>query len=188
MPFLVLSPEDAGSKCGFGSMAHRLAIAAFRGSREAVPVYCMIENDDPAAAPATGEISLTVSAPEAGTLSLYVAGKKYGIPVKAADTAALLGDRIVDALTADETCPVSGANVDGVITLSAKSAGPWGNGITVALNQRKNEGEALPNGVSAAVTAPSGGAGLSALATNLPPAPGRGHRDNGGRVTDLGPG
>jgi phage tail sheath gpL-like len=185
VPFLVLSPEDVGSKCGFGGMAHRLALAAFRGSREAVPVYCLIENDNPAAAFATGEINLTVSAPEAGTFSLYVAGKRYAIPVRTTDTAALLGDRVAAALNADEDCPASAVNVDGVITLSTKSAGPWGNLITLTFNQRRSEGEALPDGVSPSFTPFSGGAGIPDLAADLPLALGSGDSANEDWFTDI---
>jgi phage tail sheath gpL-like len=184
-PFPVVSPEDLASKCGPGGMAHRLAAAAFRGSREAVPVYCLIEDDNPAAAPATGEIELQVSAPEAGTLSLYVAGKKYGVPVQANDSATLLGDRVVSALSADESCPISAVNVNGTLTLESKSAGPWGNAITVAVNQREREGEKTPLGVTVTITPLSGGAGLPDLAADLPLALGSGDSANEEWFTDI---
>lgn len=177
-PFLVLSPEDVASKCGPGSMAHRLAIAAFRGSGNAVPVYLLVEADASGATFAEGTLTLTVSAPQSGTLALYVAGKKYGIPVQPTDTATLLGDRIAAAITADQACPVSANNVDGVITFTSKSAGPWGNGITVALDQRPAEGEKKPQGVTVIIAPMTGGSGLPDVAADLPLALGSGDSAN----------
>jgi phage tail sheath gpL-like len=184
-PFLVLSPEDVASKCGPGSMAHRLALAAFRGSKNAVPVSVVIEADNAAAAAAGGTLTLTVSTPQAGTLYLYIAGKRYGIPVRKTDTATLLGDRVAAAVNADEACPVSAADVDGVVTFTSKSPGPWGNGITIAVNQRPAEGQALPQGVTAVITPMSGGTGLPDFAADLPAALGSGDSANEEGFTAL---
>ncbi|MDR2433242.1 MAG: hypothetical protein LBD47_01565 [Treponema sp.] len=140
-PFLVLSPEDVASKCGPGSMAHRLAIAAFRGSGNAVPVCLLVEADISGATFAKGTFTLSVSAPQSGTLALYVAGKKYGIPVQPTDTATLLGGRIAAAITADQACPVSADNVDGVITFTSKSAGPWATGSRLPLTSARPKGK-----------------------------------------------
>ena len=177
-PFLVLSPEDVASKCGPGSMAHRLAIAADRGSKSAVPMSVLIEADTNGATFAKGTLTLTVTGPQSGTLALYVAGKKYGIPVQPTDTAALLGGRIAVAITADQAAPVSAVNVDGVSTLTSKSAGPWGNGITVAINQRPAEGETTPTGVTAVIGAMTGGSGFPDVAADLPLALGSGDSAN----------
>jgi phage tail sheath gpL-like len=185
MPFLVLSPEDAGSKTGFGSMAHRLALAAFRGSKNAVPVYLVIEDDDSSAAAAAGTLTLTVSNPAAGTLYLYAAGKRFAVPVQKTDTSSLLGDQVEAAINADLACPVTAANVDGTVTFTAKSKGPWGNGITLALNQRPAEKEKLPAGVTAVITAMAGGAGLPRFSADLPSALGAGDSANEAGFTAL---
>jgi phage tail sheath gpL-like len=184
-PFPVLSPEDAASKCGPGSMAHRLALAAFRGSKNAVPVYLVIEADDESAAAAAGTITLTVASPAAGTLYLYVAGKQYQVPVQATDTATLLGDRIAAAVNADESAPVTASDVDGIVTFTARSKGPWGNSITIALNQRPAEGEANPQGVTTVITAMAGGAGLPGFAADLTAALGSGDSANEEGFTAL---
>jgi phage tail sheath gpL-like len=185
MPFLVLSPEEAAARCGPGSMAHRLALAAFRGSKSAVPVYAVIEEDADGAAAAAGTLAFTVSNPQAGTLSLYIGGKKYAVPVQGIDTATLLGGRAAAAVNKDESSPVSAANVDGVVTFTAKSKGPWGNGITVELNQRPAEGEANPQGVTAAVTPMTGGTGVPDFAGDLAAALGSGDSANEAGFTAL---
>jgi phage tail sheath gpL-like len=177
-PFPVLSPEDAASKCGPGSMAHRLALAAFRGGKNAVPVYLVIESDDGAATAASGTLTLTVSNPAAGTLSLYVAGKKYQIPVQKTDTAALLGGKAAAAVNADEAAPVTAAYADSVVTFTSKSKGPWGNGVTIASNQRTGEGEAFPQGVTATIAPMTGGSGLPTFAADLAAALGSGDSAN----------
>jgi phage tail sheath gpL-like len=167
VPFPVLSPEDTASKCGPGSMAHRLALTAFRGSRESIPVYVLIEEDAQGAAAATGTLTLAATDAEAETLSLYVSGKLYRIIVKAGDTETVLGEKVAAAITADEACPVYAENTDGVVMFTAKTNGSWGNYITIALNQRKAEGQVTPAGVAAAITPMSGGAGLPDFATDL---------------------
>jgi phage tail sheath gpL-like len=180
VPFLVLSPEDVASRCGPGSMAHRLALAAFRGSKNAVPVYFVIEANDSEATAASGTLTLSVSSPVAGTLYLYIAGKKYQIPIQKTDTAALLGDRVALAVNSDEAAPVTAANVDGVITFTSKSPGPWGNGITIAVNQRPAEGEASPPGVTPVLSGGtlSGGTGIPDFADDLTAALGSGDSAN----------
>jgi phage tail sheath gpL-like len=90
---------------------------------------------------------------------LYVAGKLYAVPVNKSDTAVLLGNRIAATLSADESCPVSAGNVDGVVTLTAKSKGVWGNSISVAVNQRPAENQALPLGVTLIVSPMANGQG-----------------------------
>jgi phage tail sheath gpL-like len=184
-PFLVLSPEDTASKCGPGSMAHRLALAFFRGSRNSVPVYMAIEADDSAAAAASGTLTLTVSGPAPGTLYLYIGGKKYSVPVQGTDDAILLGNRVAAAVNADEAAPVTAANADGVVTFTSKIKGLWGNAVTVAVNQRPAEGEANPQGVVSIIAPMSGGTGIPGFAEDLAAALGSGDSANEEGFTAL---
>jgi phage tail sheath gpL-like len=184
-PFLVLSPEDVASRAGSGGMAHRLALASFRGSRSSVPTYLMLEADNESAVAATGSVALTATTHGAGTLSLYIAGTLYAITVAAPDTITQIGDKIAAAVSKDSACPVSAVNAAGTVTFTAKSKGPWGNGITIALNQRPGDGETTPSGITAAITAMTGGAGLPGLAADLPLALGAGDSANEARFTDV---
>jgi len=178
-PFLVTSPEDVTGRSGFGTMAHRLALAAFRGSKNSVPVYLMLLEETPSSQSATGQIAVTAEASHAGgELALYVGGKAYKITVTPDDTAAAIGEKIADALERDLACPVVASNAGGNVTLTSKSKGPWGNGITVAVNQRLREDEALPDGVTCAITAMSGGSGLPDLEAALLNGLGRGDSAN----------
>ncbi|MFP3041889.1 hypothetical protein LQZ19_08710 [Treponema primitia] len=185
-PFPVLSPEDVADKTGAGGMAHRLSLAVTRGSSGSVPVYLLIEDDNGAATPATGTITLTNEGPHAaGVLSLYVAAKLYAIPIIVADTVSSIAAKIVAAINADDSAPVTADHVDGVVTVTSKSLGPWGNGITVAINQRLEQNQAVPDGLNIAIAAMTGGAGLPDLADDLPKALGSGDSANKEFFTDV---
>ena len=185
-PILVTSPEDVTGKAGFGTMAHRLAISAFRGSKNSVPVFLLLQEDPAAAQNATGEIAITADANhDEGILALYVAGKPYKIPILADDTAAAIAERIEAEIKKDLACPVTASHNSGTITLTSKSKGPWGNGITIAINQRVAENEALPSGVTCAITAMSGGSGLPDLAAEIELALGSGDSSNEAQFTDI---
>jgi len=185
-PVIVTSPEDVTSKAGSGSMAHRLAMAFFRGSKNSVPVYLMAEEEPQGAQAATGEIVITAEQPHGeGVIALYVAGKAYKIPVLADDDTADIGERVTATVNADTACPVVLAHNNGVITLTSKSKGPWGNEITVAINQRLAEKETLPDGITVAITAMSGGSGLPDLEADLKAGLGDGDSSNEDRYTGI---
>jgi phage tail sheath gpL-like len=188
-PVLVLSPEDVTSKAGFGTMAHRLARAAFRGTKNSVPVYLMLQEEPETAQAATGEIMIVADTADTshgdGTIALYIAGKVYKTPVLVADNALAIASRIAAAVEKDLSCPVKAVSAAGVVTLTAKSKGPWGNGITIAVNQRLNENEALPSGVFCLITPMSGGQGLPDLESGLKTALGSGDSSNEERFTDV---
>ena len=185
-PILVTSPEDVADRTGMGSMAHRLSLAAFRGSRNSVPVFLMLQEEPDTAQAATGQIAIvTEESHDEGMLSLYVAGRVYKTPVLESDTESILGERVALALNRDASCPLVAAHNNGNITLTSKSKGPWENGITVAFNQRIAEGELLPSGISCAVLAMSGGSGVPDVAAALDAGLGTGDSANHERFTDV---
>lgn len=157
-PVLVLSPEDAGARAGFGSMLHRLVLQAFKGGM-GVPVYMVPQLEAEASTAATGSVDFTASANVvAGTIHAYIAGIHVPVNVATGATAAAIATAVAAAITADKTLPVTAVAAAGVVDLTSKSAGPWGNDITIKFNLR--DGQALPAGVSAAVTVMSGGTGI----------------------------
>jgi phage tail sheath gpL-like len=165
---LILSPEDAGNRYGFGSMLHRLALFAFAGT-QGVPVYALPQAEAGGSVKAAGSLDFTASANvKAGTAYLYIAGQLVRVNLATGATAAQIATAAATAVNADKTLPVS-ALVDGVITgqvnLTAKSAGPWGNAITLAFNL--GAGQVLPSGVAVTVTAMSAGAGVPGISAAL---------------------
>ncbi len=150
VPVQVLSPEDVGNQTGFGFMLHRLAIAAFKKSG-GLETWMIPQPDDGAAVIAAGQIDFTGSTGVlAGILALYIAGIRVPIIVTVAMTPTELGDALEAAITADDNLPVTAVNAIGVVATTAKGLGLWGNDITIEFNLQA--GEALPTGITAAVT------------------------------------
>ncbi len=162
-PKLVLSPEDVGNQFGFGFMLHRLAVWSFKGSR-GVPTYVVPQSEAGGAVVAAGDVTFTAVGLKAGTISFYLAGdKKNKIVVNVVDgeTATEVAAKVIAAVNAIKELPAT-ALVNGVddfiMDLTAKSKGPFGNGISIDFNLE--EGEVLPEGLSIVVTDMVNGAGI----------------------------
>lgn len=111
-------------------------------------------DDAGAATSAAGAVVFTGPATAAGTLDVSVASKKfntYTLAVAAADTATVIGDALVAAITADATSMVTAVNTAGSVALTAKNGGTIGN--TIGL---KAAGSVA--GVTTAITAMTAGA------------------------------
>ena len=191
VPVLVLSAEDAGDKFGFGFMAHRLVREAFKGS-QGIPTYVIPQAEAGGSAQAAGDIAFTVTTVVAGTVYLYLAGDRIAVAIPAeisgtpttGDDVATLVIAAIDA--GDAGLPVTAA-VDGVdatqVNFTTKSAGPWGNDITIQLNLGINE--ELPGGITAAITDMATGAGTPDIADALNNGLGTGDTANELGITDL---
>jgi phage tail sheath gpL-like len=185
IPKLVLSPAQVGDESGFGGMAHRLALAAFRGSNYSVPVYIMYETEPSAGAQAAGSIAIAVTSALKGVIYLYIAGTLYEVAVAKGDSASTIGDAIVAVLAADTACPVTAVNTSGTVAFTSKSKGVWGNYISIAINQDLAAGQVLPSGVTATITAMTGGSGAPTVAADLQAALGVGSAANADFFTDI---
>jgi phage tail sheath gpL-like len=184
-PILVLSAEDVGDKCGFGFMAHRLAVQAFRGSR-GIETYIIPQAEAGGAVASTGNFDFAGSAGvKAGTVHLYIAGLAVPFTIVDGDSADDLATKAAAAIEAVKELPVNAA-VDGVTTsqvnVTAKSKGPWGDDISITFNL--GFGQELPSGVAVLVTDMSGGAGIPDISTALD---GLGTGDNANEIflTDV---
>lgn len=168
VPVQILSPEDAGDKFGFGTMVHRLAVQAFAGSN-GVPTYVQPQAEAGGSAASVGDIDFTASAGvAAGTIYLYIAGLPVPVSIAAGTSADDIAIAVAAAVNAIKELPVTAA-VDGVTTaqvnLTPRSTGPWGDDISITVNLGINQ--ELPSGVSAVITAFSGGAGIPTMANAL---------------------
>lgn len=146
-PVLVGTAADAGTLFGMGSQLHSM-VAAFRANNPDGQLYCL-PVADPSGDPATALIRVDTVAGAAGTLYLYVGGRRYEIVLAAADTKITTAAAIVAAITADTAAEVT-AVTDGVdtVTLTAKHEGTCGNLILIGANYGRGLGtEPMPGGL-----------------------------------------
>lgn len=149
--------DDASIDALFGPKSQAaIACRNFRLVNE-VTQLDVIPLDDTGTA-ATGVLTIAGTATEAGTIDFIIGSsirRRYSIAVASGDTATIIGDNLVAAVTADARAMASASNAAGVVTLTASWLGLSGNGIPLAIE----DGSSV-QGVTAIVsTAMSGGTG-----------------------------
>lgn len=155
VPVQILSPNDAGYKFGFGSMLHRLAIAAAKKGGQ-IETWCIPQEEITAGVKASGSIVVSVTTAAAGTLALYFSGVDLvSVPVVVGDTPTSIGDKIVAAMAAVPELGAVGVNTAGSVAVTSAGKGTYGNGTTIEANLG---GETLPGGVSLVITQMTSGA------------------------------
>ncbi|MEE8205563.1 MAG: hypothetical protein V3T82_01350 [Nitrospinaceae bacterium] len=157
VPVLITNAADAGDKFGFGFMAHRLALAAEKGAK-GVPTWIQPQAETGTASAGDLDWAGTTGV-VAGTLSVYIGGERIPVVVTTAMTIEALSDAVVAAINARQDLPVTAAKrvTTFETDITAKSKGLEGDNIDISLNL--GVGEASPVGITAAITAMTGGAG-----------------------------
>lgn len=111
-------------------LAYLIRLNKIRNSQVRIDAIAL--DDAGAGVAATGEIAVSGTATEAGTLTVIAGGErffKYSIAVASGDTATVVGDAIVAAIAANTASPVTGVNTTGTVALTAENAGTYGNSI-----------------------------------------------------------
>lgn len=161
IPFLSLSPAFTGSVAGFGSMLHRLHVAADLGA-QGIETWIQPQVEAASSVAATGELDFTGSTGVlAGTLAIYISNLRVAVAITDAMTIEEIADAVVAKINADENLPVVALKVAVTfeVTITSKSEGPWGNDISLSFNNLSTD--EIPTGIIAAVsTAMSSGAVL----------------------------
>lgn len=162
----VTSPEQADRYYGRGSMIAEMLRAALTIDPYMETVAIPLD-DDPAAAAASGSITVSGTATVPGTLALYIAGYRVRVGVAATDQAADVAQAIVDAINANDRLPVT-AVVNGTdsakVDLTCRWKGETGNDIDLDLNRQDEE---TPAGISVAFTAMANGSANPDLAAAI---------------------
>ena len=157
-PIAVTSVEGARAAFGNGSMLAVMAEAAL-ASNAISEIVALPIIDNVAGTAATASVSFGGSPTEAGTVSLYIAGRKVQIAVASGDTPAALATLLAGTINDDTGLCVT-AVVDGVVTskvnLTARHKGEAYNGVDVRVGYF---GEALPAGLTATTTNLAAGTG-----------------------------
>ena len=161
-PQLVSSSAQGEELFGRGSQL-ALMNAMYRENDTFGEVWCT-PVADPTGTKASATATVSGTPTEAGTINLYIGAVRVSVAVAVDDTATAIASAIASAVTANADLPVTAAAAAGVVTFNAKNAGLVGNDIQLAVNrQGYAAGEELPEGVSVALTAFSGGTGTPDL-------------------------
>ena len=162
-PVRVFSPEQVGTIAGTGTQAHRLAINAYAKSN-GVETWLIPLAEGGSDVAATGSLTVTVSTPKAGTIFLYVNNNLVSASIPSAGSVTSIAAAIAAAITAMTSLPVSATAALGVVTITSKTKGTWGNDISLSFGLA---GEKLPEGVTIAVVQPTGGSGAPVIDTTV---------------------
>jgi len=167
VPIRVASPADAITGAGAGSILAAMADAYQRNDPSA-EIWALPLADDGSGVAAAGTVAFTGTATASGTLPLYVAGQLVPVAVTVGDTAATVATNVTAAIAANTGLPVSASVSTATVTLTAKNKGLCGNDIDVRLAYKGSAGgEVVPAGISAVITALSGGATNPSLTAGL---------------------
>lgn len=164
-PVRVTSAKQAQTYFGTASMLAAMCAAALSNS-QTIEVWAIGLNDNGAGASAVGELAFTGPATAAGTLNLYIGGRRVQVGVTSGMTAAQLATAVAAAINAAAALPVTAA-VDGEVTtqvnVTARHKGVAGNSIDLRVNYY--DGDVLPAGITVAITAMAGGTANPDLGT-----------------------
>jgi phage tail sheath gpL-like len=151
------SPDEAAALFGPTSQLAQM-VAAYRRKDSLTPLHCIALLDAALGVKATGKITASGTATEAGSTPLYIGGRRINVAVLKDMTAAEWETAALAACALDGDLPVV-IVADAVGTglgLTAVHAGPDGNGIQLAVCALP--GERVPGGLTFAVTAMASGA------------------------------
>jgi phage tail sheath gpL-like len=167
VPVISQGVADAAAVGGPNSLL-ALMTAAYRNADSFGEVWYLPLADDGSAVAATGTVVFSAAATANGTFYLYIANKRYALPVLTTQTTAQLATALAALINADPGCPVTASVVSSTVTFTADNKGPTGNEINLlAYAGGVQAGEAIPAGLAWTVTAMASGATPPSLTAGL---------------------
>lgn len=155
-PTRVTSAAQAKTYFGAGSMLAHMLERQLQNNN-VTETWAVALDDEVAGVAATGTI-LVGGAVSAGTIYLYIGGRRITVGVAAGDALADVASNIAAAITAATDLPIT-AVVNGVtaeqVDLTARHKGEAGNDIDV--RHSYYDGESLPSGLTLTITALANG-------------------------------
>ena len=147
-PTRVTNPNQVRELAGAGSLLALMAETQLKNN-DFTETLIVALDDDAAGVAATGSITFGGTVTTAGTLYLYIAGRRVKVAVLAAQAPSAIATAVQAAIAANTDLPITAA-VDGVtaekVNLTARNKGECGNGIDVRVNYY--DGESLPAGLT----------------------------------------
>ena len=159
VPTPVGSAVDARSKFGAGSML-AIMIAAYRRQNPTGQLWGVALDDGAGATDQTRTITVSAAATGAGTISLYIAGRRIPVPISGAlavnAVATAINTAIVNAGgAAAGVLPVTSAVAAAVVTLTARNGGASSD---IDVRHSYQPDDSLPPGVGLTIAAATAGA------------------------------
>lgn len=154
--YQIYGVNQAKTLFGIGSDLTLMAEAFFRNSPRS-PLYGVVYAEGGAAVAASGTVTLATTATGSGTLTVWIAGRRFQVGVATGDTPTEVGDLLVAAVNAHSNLSVTAANAAGVVTMTARCKGPQGN--TIRFRSEISSGIGMTSTDSAATLASGATAG-----------------------------
>jgi phage tail sheath gpL-like len=156
---LVSNASQAETLFGAGSQAASM-VRAYKAANRYTPLY-VVALDDEAGTQATKTLTYTASSAQAGSVYLYIGGRRIAVAVAEDDTAPEIAAAVVAAINAYlPALPVTAAAGTGesthIVTLTLRHYGTCGNFLDVRHNY--GNGETFPSGVGCTIAAGATGA------------------------------
>lgn len=165
VPFQISGEADGIAGLGRGSIGAAMVSALFKVT-DTIETWVLPIADSGAGVQATGTIVVAGTPTEAGTINLYVAGRRVQVAVTTSDTATTIAAAIAAAINADADMPATAAAAVATVTLTSRHKGTLGLDIDMRVNYYPLS-EKTPAGITLTITAMSGGTGDPSIATGL---------------------
>ena len=133
-PLYVSTAAMAKELFGRGSMLARM-VEAYR-TVDSFGQLVVIPVTDGSSTAATGKITCSGTAAESGTISLYIGSDRVQVSIADGTTAEEAAKDIADAVALAKDLPVTASASAGIVTLTARQKGTYGNDIQLAVNLR----------------------------------------------------
>jgi len=164
-PLQISSAAAGMAACGRGSIGAAMISASY-GVTDTVETWIVPVPDGGAGQAAHGKIAFAGAPEEAGTLNLYIGGRRVQVGISLTDTADVIAEEIADAINADADGYVTAAANGAEVTVTCRHQGALGNDIDLRVNYYGMD-EFTPKGLAITFTAMAGGTGDASIATAL---------------------
>jgi phage tail sheath gpL-like len=132
VPVPVPSQADARQLFGYGSMLDTM-VESFTKNNFAQELWVVPIKEATAGVAAKGDIVITAPATSAGTLPVYIGGRRVQVFVAAGEPIDTTATNIAAAINADLSMPVTATATTATVALDAKFKGVEGNDIDVRM-------------------------------------------------------
>lgn len=163
MPTQIATEADAASAFGAGSML-ALMVAAYRRTDPTGELWCVALDDASSGAAETKTVTVASAGTAAGTIALYVNGRRIPVTLAGAAATSAIAAAIVTAINAKTGLPCTATASAAAVTVTARNKGAAGD-LDIRFNYQPDD--RFPAGVAITVADGVAGAGDPGIAGAL---------------------